>query len=203
VSWSSIASATLENAHVQLRPLAATDRTALAAVAFDPDIWRYFVTRVDDASGLDRFMQAGLDDAAAGRRAVYVVIDKQSSKVAGSMCFGNLAEADRRIEIGWSWLGHAFRGTGVNRWAKLALLTAAFETLGCERVEFKTDVLNERAKRGLRKIGATEEGVLRSFNFMPDGRRRDAVYFSVLRAEWPAVRQRLTAADPALLVQAH
>ncbi|WP_425559068.1 GNAT family N-acetyltransferase [Kutzneria kofuensis] len=107
------------------------------------------------------------------------------------MSYGNLAERDGRLEIGWSWLGRDFRGRGVNGAAKNLLLAHAFDRMGAERVEFKTDRRNEQARRGLRNIGATEEGTLRSFNPMPDGTRRDAVYYSVLRAEWPAVRQRL------------
>lgn len=193
MSWDAIFSATLETPRVSLRPLAAADRDALADIAFDPDIWRYFVTRIDDQAGLDRFIHDGLADIAARRRAVFVITETRTGRLAGSMAFGNLARVDRRVEIGWSWLGREFRGTGVNRHAKLALLTQAFEALACERVEFKTDVLNVQARRGLRNIGAVEEGVLRSFNEMPDGRRRDAVYYSILRAEWPAVRALLAA----------
>jgi RimJ/RimL family protein N-acetyltransferase len=107
------------------------------------------------------------------------------------MCYGNLSEPDRRLEIGWSWLGSDFRGRGINRWVKFLLLEHAFEDLGAERVEFKTDVLNLQARAGLRNIGAVEEGVLRSFNPMPDGRRRDAIYYSILRAEWPEVKAQL------------
>jgi RimJ/RimL family protein N-acetyltransferase len=109
------------------------------------------------------------------------------------MAYGNPAEADKRLEIGWSWLGRGFRGTHINSWAKYLLLEYAFETMGCERVEFKTDILNLQARAGLTKIGATEEGVLRSYNFMPGGRRRDAIYYSVLRAEWPRVKEALAA----------
>ena len=195
MSWDGVFSATLENERVLLRPLERRDRPALAGIAFDAGLWRHTVSRIDDEAGLVAFIEAGLGDIAAKKRAVFVVIDKSGGRVAGSMSLGNLAEAERRLEIGWSWLGRDFQGTGVNRWAKLALLAEAFDRLGCERVEFKTDVLNEQARRGLRNIGATEEGVLRSFNFMPDGRRRDAVYFSILRSEWPALRARLAKPD--------
>jgi RimJ/RimL family protein N-acetyltransferase len=114
-----------------------------------------------------------------------------------SLC--SLAEPDGRLEIGWSWLGRDFRGQGVNRWAKYLMLEHAFERLAVERVEFKTDALNVQARRGLRNIGATEEGTLRSFNPMPGGRRRDAVFYSVLRAEWPSVRDKLLAPPGALV----
>ncbi|WP_338426271.1 GNAT family N-acetyltransferase [Sphingopyxis kveilinensis] len=186
-----LAEVSLENDHARLRPIAPTDRAALADIAFDRDIWRYFVQRIDTDEDLDRFIEQAVEDTAACRRVVFAVIDKASGAVAGSMAYGNLAEADRRLEIGWSWLGRAHRGKGLNRWAKFLLLQHAFERLECERVEFKTDVRNLQARKGLQNIGATEEGVLRSFNYMPDGRRRDAIYYSILRREWPAVRSGL------------
>ncbi|WP_375411715.1 GNAT family N-acetyltransferase [uncultured Bradyrhizobium sp.] len=198
MTWQSMFSTTMENERVRLRPLQASDRDALSAIVFDPDIWRYFVSRIDDEAGLDRFIETGLADIEARKRAVFVVIDKPSNKIAGSMCYGNLAEADGRLEIGWSWLGAGYRGTGVNRFAKLALLTYAFGPLGCARVEFKTDVLNEPARRGLRNIGAKEEGVFRSYNVMPGGRRRDAVYYSILAAEWPDVKTMLSRPEKAM-----
>ena len=190
-TWGDIAAATLENEHVLLRPITPDDRESLRAIGLDPDIWRYFVAAVTTDAEFDAFFDGCLSDHASGRRAVYHITDKHSGQTAGSMSFGNLAEPDRRIEIGWSWLGRGFRGAGINRWAKYLLLEHAFERLGAERVEFKTDRLNEQARRGLRNIGAVEEGTLRSFNPMPGGRRRDAVFFSVLRAEWPAVKAEL------------
>jgi RimJ/RimL family protein N-acetyltransferase len=191
VAWHAAAAAVLEDEHVRLAPLTEADREPLRAIAVDPDIWRHFVSRVDSDADFDAFFDATLADHQAGRRAVLVVIDKRTHRVAGSMSFGNLSEADSRLEIGWSWLGRDFRGAGINRWAKFLLLKHAFEVLCAQRVEFKTDVLNIRARRGLRNIGAVEEGILRSFNPMPDGRRRDAVYYSVLAAEWPAVKENL------------
>jgi RimJ/RimL family protein N-acetyltransferase len=188
VAWQAAAAALLENDQVRLVPLKETHREPLRTIAIDPDIWRYFVSRVDSEAEFDAFFDATLADHRSGRRVVLVVIDKRTHRVAGSMSFGNLSEADSRLEIGWSWLGRDFRGAGINRWAKFLLLKHAFEVLGAQRVEFKTDVRNIRARRGLRNIGAVEEGVLRSFNPMPDGRRRDAVYYSVLAAEWPTVK---------------
>ncbi|MGH3646889.1 MAG: GNAT family N-acetyltransferase [Micromonosporaceae bacterium] len=191
MSWAEDAAATLENEHVLLRPIAAGDRESLRAIALDPHIWRYFVVAVSDDTEYDAYFDATLADHEAGRRAVYHITDKRTGRAAGSMSFGNLSEPDRRLEIGWSWLGRDFRGQGVNRWAKLLLMEHAFERLDAERVEFKTDQLNEQARRGLRNIGATEEGFLRSYNPMPGGRRRDAVFYSVLRAEWPEVKRQL------------
>jgi RimJ/RimL family protein N-acetyltransferase len=191
MSWSDIAAARLENEHALVRPIRPEDRPSLRAIALDPGIWRYFVTRVETEADFDAFFDAMIEDHRAGRRAVYHITDKRQGAAAGSMSFGNMAEADRRVEIGWSWLGAGFRGQGVNHWAKYLLLEHAFEAMGAERVEFKTDVLNTQARRALRRIGAVEEGTLRSFNYMPGGRRRDAIFYSILRAEWPQVKERL------------
>jgi RimJ/RimL family protein N-acetyltransferase len=191
MGWVDTAKTVLENDHVQLRPIRPDDYEPVRVIAMDQGIWRYFVTAVGSDEDYDRYFAKELADLDAGRRVVYVITDKTSGRVAGSMSFGNLAEPDGRLEIGWSWLGGDFRGQGVNRWAKYLLLEHAFERMLVERVEFKTDKLNEQARRGLRNIGAVEEGILRSYNPMPDGRRRDAVFFSILRAEWPWVKEQL------------
>jgi RimJ/RimL family protein N-acetyltransferase len=196
VAWAELAAVPLENDHVLLTPVTADDRKALHDIAMDRAIWRYFVIMIETDADFDAFFDAGIDDLAAGRRVPYVITDKSSGQVAGSMSIGNMAERDGRLEIGWSWLGLAFQGKGINRWAKFLMLEHAFDRLGAERVEFKTDKLNVQARHALRNIGATEEGTLRSFNPMPDGRRRDAVYYSVLRAEWPPVREQLLSRPP-------
>lgn len=190
-AWTQIASAVLRNEHVELHPVTEADREGLRKIAFDERIWTYFVARVENDADFDAFFDTMLADQAAHKRAVYVIVDNRTGQAAGSSSYGNLAEADRRLEIGWSWLGPGFQGQDINRWAKYLLLRHAFETMGAMRVEFKTDVLNAQARAGLRKIGAREEGVLRSYNFMPSGRRRDAVYYSILAAEWPSVKEQL------------
>lgn len=198
MAWAQLAASTLENEHVLLRPVRPEDRESLRAIAMDPDIWRYFVFRVESDADFDAFFDAGLSDSAAGTRIVFHITDKRTGRAAGSMSYWNMSEKDARLEIGWSWLGRDFRGAGVNRWAKFLMLRHAFEQMSAERVEFKTDRLNVQACRGLRNIGATEEGTLRSLNPMPGGRRRDAVYFSILRAEWPDVRAQLLSGPKAV-----
>lgn len=178
----------LENERVQLRRITLDDKEGFARIVFDPSIWTYFVSQITTPAALDEFIEQAIHDSIAGTRAVFAIIDRQTGQIAGSSAYGNLAPRERRLEIGWSWVGAAHRRTGINRAAKQLLLDHAFGPLECERVEFKTDVLNTAARKGLEGIGAKEEGVLRSFNFMPGGRRRDAVYYSILRAEWPDVR---------------
>jgi len=197
VSWAQAAAARLENDRVLLRRAVESDREGIRAVAMEPSIWRHFVSMVETAADFEAFF-----DAMAGTRMTYVVVDKASGRSAGAMSYGNMSEKDLRLEIGWSWLGVEFQGTGLNSQAKLLLLQQAFGPMRAERVEFKTDVLNLQARKGLLNIGAVAEGVFRSFNPMPGGRRRDAMYFSVIRAEWPSVEQRLLRAGSAIAADA-
>jgi RimJ/RimL family protein N-acetyltransferase len=194
MSWTSLADLTLENRRVTLRRVRLTDREQFAEIAYEPAIWEYFVSRIADPADLDRFLETSVQDTLNGTRIVFAIVDRETGRIAGSSSYGNLAPADKRLEIGWSWVSVPARRTGVNRGAKLALLDHAFDVLGCERVEFKTDVLNAGARAGLAGIGAREEGVLRSYNYMPGGRRRDVVYYSILADEWPRVRKERFAA---------
>ncbi|MEU5510775.1 GNAT family N-acetyltransferase [Streptomyces fungicidicus] len=188
MSWN-LPDAVLTNDRVELRRVRLTDRAAFERIVYDEEIWRYFVTRIETPAELDTFMETAIKDTLSGVRNVFAITDRESGRIVGSSAYGNLAEAERRLEIGWSWVATDMRRTGLNRAAKLALLDHAFDVLECERVEFKTDVLNTVARKGLISLGAQEEGVLRSFNYMPGGRRRDVVYFSILRDEWPTLRK--------------
>ena len=188
MAWERVRGVSLENEFVQLRPIEAGDIEQFRSIAFEPEIWRYFVFHIASEEDLAKFIQSSINDRAAGVRVALAIIARQANRIAGSMSFGNMAEPDGRLEIGWSWLGRDFRGTRINKWSKYLMLAYAFEELACERVEFKTDALNVRARKGLLKIGAKEEGTLRSYNLMPDNRRRDAVYYSILKQEWPHVK---------------
>jgi RimJ/RimL family protein N-acetyltransferase len=193
MSWAKLKDIVLVNDRVELRRVRLTNRAAFERIAFEPEIWQYFVARISTVDELDEFLETAVADTLRGTRIVFTVTDRASGHVVGSTAYGNLAESERRLEIGWSWLAAEARRTGVNRATKLALLDHAFVELGCERVEFKTDVLNTPARTALVKMGAQEEGVLRSFNYMPGGRRRDVIYYSILRNEWPTVRECLVA----------
>lgn len=202
MNWAEKAAVPLENEYVLLRPVRPEDRAALRAIAMDPRIWRYFILRVETDADFDALFDLGIADQEAGRRVVYYIADKRTGSAAGSMSFCSIMENDGRIEIGWSWLGIDSQGQGINRWAKFLMMQEAFEQLDAERVEFKTDRLNVQARHALVNIGAREEGTLRSFNPMPDGRRRDAVYYSVLKAEWPQVKAQLLTRPKVVLAEA-
>jgi RimJ/RimL family protein N-acetyltransferase len=183
----------LEDARVLLRPISLADIDAFARVAFNPNIWRFFVSSITSPAELEAFVNEAVQTTRAGQALAFTIVDKESSQVAGTMRFGNLSLRDERVEIGWSWLGEPFQGTGINSRSKLLMMQYAFEAHAMKRVEYKTDVLNVVARHALRKVGATEEGVLRSHTLMHGGRRRDTIYYSVLAAEWPEVKQRLLA----------
>ena len=119
----------------------------------------------------------------------FTVIDKHTNEVVGSTSYLNISWFDNRVEIGSTWLGTAFIGTGVNRPAKFALLSYAFEVMKIDRVEVKTDNLNERSKAALLKIGMIPEGVLRSHMQVHSNRRRDTLFFSIIRGEWEERKQ--------------
>jgi RimJ/RimL family protein N-acetyltransferase len=178
----------LETDKVLLRPLQHLDIVSFANITNDPSLWNYFTLLLDDPAQLQQWVEIALKEREEGKRIPFTIIEKATGAVCGSTSFGNISYFDKRIEIGWSWLGKQFQGTGINFHAKFSLLSYAFDVLDWERVEIKTDNLNERSKQALRKIGATEEGVLRSHMQMPKNRRRDSVYFSIIKNEWPPIR---------------
>ena len=164
--------------------MATEDEEGFGKITFDTDIWKFFVTHISNSEELDKFIKTSLEDRKRKFRYPFTIIQKTSGEIAGSTSFGNISVKDKRIEIGWTWLGKKFMGTGLNKECKSLLLQYAFEHLKFERVEFKTDVLNEASRRALQKIGAREEGILRSHTLMHDGRRRDTIYYSILASEW-------------------
>lgn len=180
----------LETNRVILRPVEETDYHDFLHIARqDIDMWYYFSYNLGDEAQLQHWIKMAMDDKKAGTRRPFTIIDKTSGKIAGSSSMGNISYHDLRLEIGWSWLGKDYRSTGINRHAKFSMMNYAFEQLNFERVEFKTDVENARARKGLQNIGGIEEGILRSHMTMWNNRRRTSIYYSVLKNEWPAVKQ--------------
>ena len=171
----------LENEKVLLRPMTRQDFSKLQTLTKDPNQWIYFTQDLSNAEDFEEWAAGHF----SGDRLQFVVMDKVSGKIAGATAFGSFSPRDQRIEIGWTWLGKEFQGTGINSQMKKLMLDYCFEVLKVKRVEIKTDVLNLPARKALLKIGATEEGVLRSHTLMTHGRRRDTIYYSFLEGEWP------------------
>jgi RimJ/RimL family protein N-acetyltransferase len=152
-------------------------------------MWKYFPLNLGDEKQLRKWMDIAFTDRNADTRKPFTIIDKQTGQIAGSMSLMNISRHDLRVEIGSSWLGKDFRSTGLNRHAKYAMMKYAFEEMKFERVEFKTDVLNVRARKGLQNVGGIEEGVLRNHMTMWNNRRRSSIYYSVLKDEWPKLKE--------------
>ena len=190
---------TLTGTHVRLEPLTLAHAPALCEVGLDPELWRLTVEQVHSEGDMRDYVERALAAQAAGTALPFAVVHLVAARVVGTTRLANVAPEHDRLEIGWTWYGRQWQRTAVNTEGKYLQLRHAFETLDCVRVEFKTDVLNERSRAALRRIGATEEGVLRSHMRTRGGRRRDSVYFSILRDEWPNTKGRLEG----LLATAH
>lgn len=181
----------LAGRHVRLEPLAQTHHAALCAVGLDAEIWEFFPYRATTPEEMAAYIQSALDAQAAGSALPFATVHIPSGQVIGSTRYMNIDPTHRRVEIGSTWIAGPWRRTAVNTEAKYLMLRHAFETLGCIRVELKTDSLNQRSRNAIRRIGATEEGTLRQHMVMWSGRLRDSVYFSILDSEWPGVKQDL------------
>ncbi|WP_210488067.1 GNAT family N-acetyltransferase [Rufibacter aurantiacus] len=182
---------TLKGKHVILRPLQESDIPELCRVGLEEDLWRLSLNVLRTLEDMAAYVQAALKAQEAGTALPFVYQHPTTGELMGSTRFGNIDVANKGLEIGWTWLVPAWQRTGVNTEAKYLLLRHAFEDLGCIRVTLKTDVLNERSRQAMRRIGAREEGILRNHMVTSDGRVRDSVILSVIDREWPDVKARL------------
>jgi RimJ/RimL family protein N-acetyltransferase len=180
----------LEGRHVRLEPLTVAHHADLAAV-LDPTLLQWFQKPVTAGPELQEFIASAHAEQALGRALPFATIDRGSRRAVGSTRFGNIDRDNRRLEIGWTWLGRTWQRTAVNTEAKLLMMTHAFEALGAIRVEFKTDSLNTQSRAALARLGAVEEGYFRNHLICADGRFRHSVWFSVIAADWPRVKRRL------------
>ena len=188
-----VAPVTLEGSIVRLEPLSLDHLDGLAEVAFDPTIWQWTLARPTDVDGLRTWVEAALAHRAEGSEMPFATVDVASGRPIGSSRFMSIVPEHRRLEIGWTWVAPPWQRRGANQEAKYLQLRHAFEELGANRVEFKTDSLNERANPALLSIGATFEGTFRNHMIMPGGRLRHSNYYSVTREEWPDRKAKLEA----------
>lgn len=182
---------TLENKRVLLRPLEITDLNSLLEVALVPEMWTVGSTAIRDRAELESYIKTALKERDNGLSVPFTVIDKQKGRVAGSTRFAAISEVHKRTEIGYTWIHPDFQRTGLNRAMKFAMLQYAFETWGLNRVELKTDERNEKSRNAMLAIGCTQEGILRKHMITWTGHLRNTVYFSILREEWPDIRERV------------
>jgi len=180
----------LQNDNILLRPLKSDDNKSFVKLTGDKSMWICFTNDLSDKYELQNWINTALSDMKNKTRLTFAIIEKSTGNAIGSTSFGNISLIDRRVEIGWTWIAREFQGKGINNQIKYLMLRYLFEINDFERVEFKTDVLNLPARKALLRIGAKEEGVLRSHTLMAHGRRRDTIYYSVLRSEWEEVKRK-------------
>ena len=192
---------TLEGRHVCLEPLTLAQEEALISAASDGELWNTDVTIIPKPAGMRDYIQFALDGLAQGNQLAFVIVSKAGvvarpsgraqDQIVGSTRFYEIFPNDQKCAIGYTWLAKSAQRTPVNTECKLLLLTHAFETWKCVRVELITDVLNEQSRAAILRLGAKQEGILRKHLILPSGRVRDSVVFSIIDDEWPQVKAQL------------
>lgn len=175
----------LENERVLLRPLTEHDFEHLLPFSLnEPEIWRYSLVSPAGEEGLKNYIQEALRDREKGFSYPFIVYDKLNEAYAGSTRFYDINEDYKTLQLGFTWYGTAFHGTGLNKNCKYLLLQYAFEELGMERVEFRADANNARSMAAMKSIGCTLEGIMRNHMPTATGGRRNSAVLSILREEW-------------------
>jgi RimJ/RimL family protein N-acetyltransferase len=189
--WSDL-SPRLQGQIMTLEPLAESHGPGLFDAAQPAEIWRWWpFNPAVDKETFDSWLHDVLEEVAAGRQARFAILDRAGRPI-GTTSYCELRPEHRNLEIGWTWLAPGAWGSGVNTEAKLLLLRHAFDRLGCQRVEFYTDALNDRSRTALAALPAQCEGVLRDIKILPSGRRRSSAVYSILDHEWPDAERQLT-----------
>jgi RimJ/RimL family protein N-acetyltransferase len=175
----------LENERVLLRPLLESDYDNLLPFALnEPDTWKYSYLSAKGDDGMRNYIKDALDNKIAGKEYPFIVYNKQTQCYAGSTRFYDIQQTWQTLQLGYTWYGEKFRGTGLNKHCKFLLLQLAFETLDVLRVEFRADARNERSIAAMKSIGCKPEGILRNNMPLLDGGRRDSIVLSILKEEW-------------------
>ena len=182
----------LDGKHVRLEPMTRAHVSALAQIGIGHTFWDFMVYgAMNTQEDMHGWVSDILSRAEKGTDLPFVVIHLASGRVAGATRYMNIMPKDRGLEVGGTWYGIEFQRTAVNTECKYLLFRHAFETLGCIRVQLKTDSRNERSQKAIERIGAIKEGVLRNHMILPDGYFRHSVFYSVLDSEWDVVKKRL------------
>lgn len=179
---------TLSGRHVRLEPLSLGHLEPLCEIGFEESLWRWGVSSIQSLEDMRDYVATALQAQAEGTALPFVTIENSSDRIVGSTRYANIDKENRRLEIGWTWIAPRRQRTVINTEAKFLMLRLAFEVLGCNRVEFKTDSQNGPSRRALLRIGATEEGTLRNHMIVRGGRLRHSVFFSIINSEWPTVK---------------
>ena len=181
---------TLRGAHARLEPLSHEHRDALVEAAKDGELWKLWYTTVPKPENMGKEIDRRLDLQAKGSMLPFTVFDAEG-RISGMTTYMNVDAANRRVEIGSTWYAVRVQRSALNTQCKLLLLTHAFETLDCIAVEFRTHFFNHQSRRGIERLGAKQDGILRSHQIAPNGTLRDTVVYSIIASEWPTVKAHL------------
>lgn len=181
----------LEGESARLEPLEEPHLDGLAAVAVHEEIWRWMPKQVECRDDMRSAMDFGFQLRRSGSGQAFAIRERASGTIVGSTAYLNADEANRRVEIGYTWVSPAWQRTAINTECKLLLMRNAFEVLGANRVEFKTDSNNAQSRAAIARLGARVEGTFRNHVVRSDGTLRHSVYFSVTVEEWPKVERGL------------
>lgn len=182
---------TLSSHRIRLRLFTIEDSKDLITAASDGELWNHPFTVVPSAETIDDYIQHALEGYQAGTVLPFVVEDIATGKIIGSTRLWKIDRKNLKLEIGSTWYSNSWQRTYANTEAKYLLLQYAFEELNCVRVQFTTDVLNEKSQNAILRLGAQKEGVVRNERIMPNGRKRNSVRFSIIDEEWPSVKDNL------------
>ena len=175
----------LEDDCALLLPLQKEDFVHLLPFALnEPDTWKYSLISAAGKEGLQNYMNLAFEAKASGKEYPFIVFDKRTNEYAGSTRFYDINLPFKTLQLGYTWYGEKFRGTGLNKHCKYLLLSFAFEKLGMERVEFRADNNNARSIAAMKSIGCKADGILRSNMPKNEGGRRDSIVLSILKDEW-------------------
>jgi len=188
-----LSSVTLQNEFVALEPLAPDHVPGLEASAADGELWNLRVTYVPPPGAMRAYVETALAMQAAGDSLAFAVRDKRDGAIAGSTRYYDFKSDVPRILIGYTWYGASRQRSHVNTACKLLLVDHAFDELHCAAVGWETDILNTRSQQAIERLGAHRDGVLRQHKRRHDGTIRDSVEYSIIAAEWPALRAQLLA----------
>ena len=180
----------LRGPHARLEPLSQDHREGLIEAVKDGELWKLWYTFVPRAEDMHKEIDRRLGLQAAGSMLPWTAFDAEG-KVAGMTTYMNVDAANRRVEIGSTWYAKRVQRSALNTQCKLLLLTHAFEKLDCIAVEFRTHFFNHASRRGIERLGAKLDGILRSHQMAPNGTLRDTVVYSIIASEWPTVKAHL------------
>jgi len=181
----------LQGNYIRLEPLSLEHLDGLCEIGLDQEIWRWSPAPITTSEEMRSYIATALRWQAEGTALPFATVLNETNQVVGSTRFANIDRENKHMEIGWTWIGKPWQRTAVNTEAKYLMLCHAFEELGCIRVEFKTDSLNQQSRNAILRIGAKEEGTFRNHMITQAGRYRHSVYFSVIDTEWPEVKRGL------------